>query len=335
MRRQTAGRKSGAAAILFVASGGGTVVAHAQSGTEVRVTVNQTPIAFQGQGPLQQNGRVLVPLRGVLERLGAYVQYDPQTKTVVALRGKTTITLPVGSRQALMGDRAVTLDTPAQISGGALLVPLRFVAEALGAQVAFDVPSRTVAIVTTGPAPAGAARAVTGIVLAVYPNVSPRRIVVRVPGDTPEAQKQGRTIPLRSNAAVSVRRPNSLVAITLDRIRAGDTVAVLLSAQGQASAVEVTVRAPEGRPTLPSRLPVGDAATLTFSGEFLEASKIGASRYVLKMTDNRLVEVENDVLVLYNNQKISVDDLRSGDRLSIALDPKTRRGTRVVVAVEP
>ena len=71
-----------------------------------------------------------------------------------------------------------------------------------------------------------------------------------------------------------------------------------------------------------------------FKGEFLEASRLGSGRWVLKMTDGRLIEVSDKTSFLYGNQKISVNDLRSGDQVTITVDPETRRGTEVVVAVE-
>jgi hypothetical protein len=310
------------------------------------------------------------------------VRYDEQTKTVTAIRGQTNITLPVGGRRALVGDRAVTLDAPAQISNGSVLVPLRFVAEALGAQVTFDVGTRTIAIALAGDAPTPAPRdasdaasvdvTVAGTVVAVYPDLAPRRIVVRVPdpdGGTAGATLE-RTIPLRPDAVVSVRRPNSLLAISLDRVRVGDRVEVRQTPEGVATALEVTARAPQQQQTANSTggaggsvAPGGDpvvaprppasrnsgggarahvspgtpappAAAATFKGEFLEANRISASRYVLKMTDGRLVEVPGDVLVFYGNEKVTINDLRSGDALTVSVDPKTKRGTRVVVAVE-
>lgn len=333
---------------------------------QVQVTVNQTPIMFKGQPPVERGGRVLVPLRGVLERLGAFVRYDALTKTVTALRGGTNITLPVGSRRALIGDRAVTLEVPATIVGGSVLVPLRFVAESLGARVTYEVATQNVAITLPERSGAGTntggdgvvvrapsespvpqvAMTTEGTVAAVYPDLSPKRLVVRLTGD--ESAKEI-TIPLRPDARVAVRRPNTLLAITLDRVHVGDTVAVQQTREGVATFVEVTARAghaapetaetiPPGDPTVPAAPPNGDTtatpAAAVFKGEFLEASKIKNGAYVLKMTDGRLIEVPDSVLVLYGGDRLGVDDLRSGDRLTIAVDPKTKRGTRIRVAVE-
>src|SRR3972149_6010109 len=45
-------------------------------------------------------GRVLVPLRGVFEQLGANVDYDARTQHIVAIRGAQIVELTIGSRQA-------------------------------------------------------------------------------------------------------------------------------------------------------------------------------------------------------------------------------------------
>ena len=343
-------------ACLLLAS---VLAAPRPAAAQVRVTVNQTPIVFEGQPPVERGGRVLVPLRGVLERLGAFVRYDSLTKTVTALRGGVNITLPVGSRRALIGDRAVTLEVPATIVGGSVLVPLRFVAEALGARVTYDVGTQSVAIALpeNGGTGGGIVRAPSespapevgvtteGIVTAVYPDLSPKRIVVRV------SRSDGLnevTIPLRPDARVAVRRPSTLLAITLDRVRVGDAVAVQQTPEGVATFVEVTARAgtiaavagepaetPATRPgTAVDNDSVPAAAANVFKGEFLESSRIKNEVYVLKMTDGRLIEVAESVLVLYGTDRINVGDLRSGDPLTIAVDPKTKRGTRIRIAVE-
>jgi hypothetical protein len=329
----------------------------ARGAAQVQVTVNQTPIVFEGQPPVERGGRVLVPLRGVLERLGAFVRYDDLTKTVTALRGGTNITLPVGSRRALIGDRAVTLEVPATIVGGSVLVPLRFVAESLGARVTYDVGTQSVAIaLPQSGTPAGGGSpspeigvTTEGVVTAVYPDLSPKRIVVRMSRSNGPDEV---TIPLRPDVRVAVRRPNTLLAITLDRVRVGDTVSVQQTREGVATFVEVTARAnastaageTEETPRRPAGVRGANApgasseetttAANVLSGEFLESSKIKNNAYVLKMTDGRIIEVPGSVLVLYGGDRIGVNDLRSGDRVTIAVDPKTKRGTRVRVAVE-
>lgn len=126
----------------------------------VTVTVNGTAIAFD-QPPIERAGRVFVPLRGVFERLGASVVFDGGA--INATRGAMTIALHVGEAQAVVNGASVALDSPAFVVGARTLVPLRFVAQTLGATVSYLASSRTVAITqpvavaTPPPAPIPAA----------------------------------------------------------------------------------------------------------------------------------------------------------------------------------
>jgi hypothetical protein len=126
----------------------------AASAMQISVTVNGEPVRFIGIGPQQVQGRVMVPLRGVLEKLGAYVDWVPATRTVVATRGDLDIQLPLGGRTARVNGRDVPLDVPAMSMAGSTMVPLRFVGETLGASVRWNAPAQTVAIVTSGAAQA-------------------------------------------------------------------------------------------------------------------------------------------------------------------------------------
>jgi len=114
----------------------------------IRVTINGSPVDFDGMGPIQINGRVLVPVRGVLESLGADVGWNEQTQTVVANNGHVAIELHLGDHSASVDGRAVDLDVPAQAIAGHTMVPLRFLSQALGAEVHWNEQARIVEIVT-------------------------------------------------------------------------------------------------------------------------------------------------------------------------------------------
>ena len=102
------------------------------------------------QPPVMQEGRVLVPLRGIFENLGADVLYTPATKTIKATGDGNTVELTLGERQAFINGQQVYLDVPAGTIGGRTMVPLRFVSEAMGADVKWQSASRTVAITHDG-----------------------------------------------------------------------------------------------------------------------------------------------------------------------------------------
>jgi len=135
------------AASLFLSGLALSTPAFAQN---IHVTVNGEVVPFNGQQPVEEAGSVLVPLRGVFEKLGATVGYDNNTRTVVAVKGATSISLPLGSATATVNGEARNLSRPAQAVNGTTLVPLRFVSEALGAQVRWNDASQTVIIDTNG-----------------------------------------------------------------------------------------------------------------------------------------------------------------------------------------
>lgn len=213
--------------------------APAQDG-RLAVTVNEQPVTFTGQGPVESGGRVLGPLRGGLEKMGAYVSFDSARREVHAVRSQSEITLPLGSRTASVNGRSVLLDTPARVLNGSTMVPLRFVAEALGARVSFEPATRTVAI-RTGQGTVGsqaalpprswngarmarpgrtaaAGRVLRGTVEAVMPRQE--RIVIR------EADGTRDNVPLIAGFRVRRRTANGFEAMNLGDLRRGDVVAL-------------------------------------------------------------------------------------------------------------
>lgn len=230
-----------AALLLLPMAGGKGAACWAAAARQVaadapRVVVNGTPVPFYGQPPVEQEGRVLVPLRGVLERLGATVRYDPLARTVVAIRGETTIALLIGGREARVGQRVVTLDTPAQVRAGTTLVPLRFVAEALGAQVRYDVGTRTVAIDMdmAGVSGAPVAAAAPAPTAPVKPAASPTTFT----GEFLEVERteadhyllkmtDGRTLAVKKDAPVLYNGQN----VGMDYLWSGDQLTVSLDPQ--------------------------------------------------------------------------------------------------------
>jgi len=114
----------------------------------ISVVVDGHPVQFDTTGPRYVNGRVLVPLRGVFEDMGAYVDWDPATRTVMASRSGTDVRLRIGDRAALVNGQRTMLDVPAQIIRGSTMVPLRFLGESLGADVQWFDARREVMIST-------------------------------------------------------------------------------------------------------------------------------------------------------------------------------------------
>ena len=115
---------------------------------DIRVTINGERVRFADIGPQEIDGRTMVPVRGVLEQLGADVGYNNATETVTARSETRNIRLRIGERWARVNGNRVRLDQPAQLINDHTFVPLRFLSEALGAKVAWHPNTQTVAITT-------------------------------------------------------------------------------------------------------------------------------------------------------------------------------------------
>ena len=126
-------------------TGGGTT-----GGTgAIRVTLDGVPIAFPI--PLYQvSGCTMAPLRQLAGAFGYTFSYDGSTGTAVCTKGDATISVREGSTAATVnGVSTDWLAVPAQLHGGIFCVPVRFFAEAAGADTAWDGDSLTFTLTTT------------------------------------------------------------------------------------------------------------------------------------------------------------------------------------------
>ena len=94
--------------------------------------------------PIIQNGRTLVPMRTIFEKLGATVEWDGTTQTAKATNYGVTVSVTIGSSnmtRSYVDSKEIeyyTLDTPATIINGRTLIPIRAVVEKMGYKVEWD-----------------------------------------------------------------------------------------------------------------------------------------------------------------------------------------------------
>ncbi|MGI6065285.1 MAG: stalk domain-containing protein [Bacillota bacterium] len=120
-------------------------IVNVQAGSEIRIQVDGEMLSSDVD-PIIEQGRTLVPLRVVMENLGAKVTYQHESKTVIVQRFTREVTLKINSRQAWINDETVTLDVPATIVANRTVIPLRFVGQSLGAIVNWEDRTKTVVI---------------------------------------------------------------------------------------------------------------------------------------------------------------------------------------------
>lgn len=85
--------------------------------------------------PYVKNGHTMIPLRCVIEGLGGTIDWDSNLNGARATLNGISITMPIGSDYATVNGTQVQMTTPAIVTGGRTMVPVRFVAETLGYDV--------------------------------------------------------------------------------------------------------------------------------------------------------------------------------------------------------
>lgn len=119
--------------------------AETQDPNAIKVSLDGKYLNFEVQ-PTIIDGTTLVPVRTIFEALGAKVEWLGSSKTVVGTKGDTKVRLIIDNQDALVNSKFITLEVPAKIIDGSTLVPARFIAESLGADVKWDGNTRTVSI---------------------------------------------------------------------------------------------------------------------------------------------------------------------------------------------
>ena len=106
-------------------------------GEAAQIQLNGQPLNTS-VAPVTTRGRVLVPMRDIFEALGAPVTWNALTQGITARRGATQVEMQMGRTLAVVNGQNVRLDQPPATVRGRTMVPLRFVSEALGANVRWN-----------------------------------------------------------------------------------------------------------------------------------------------------------------------------------------------------
>lgn len=104
----------------------------------VVVRINGEPVEFEDQQPIIKDDRTLIPFRGVLEKMGAKVEWDQKAQTVTSMKDNQKVVLKIQDKNANVNGKTVVLDVPAQIVKDRTMVPARFLAENFGYKVKYE-----------------------------------------------------------------------------------------------------------------------------------------------------------------------------------------------------
>ncbi len=273
----------------------------------IAIVVNGEELA-RDPAPRITGDRVLVPVVRIYSALGINVAREGAT--LVASAPSKRITITAGSRRATVDTRVVMLDTPAVEIDGATYVPLRFVADSLGAQVAYDPKAGRIEVVssvvgrTAGleqHTPGGSTQ-IVGTVSAVDLNSAPESITVtRGPSV--------RTIAITSDARIVVQdvATRTTTAASLSDVHVGDAVSVILRRDGGV-----------------------DQVVSRFASRAGTIAAVSASAFVFQT--GYVVTPDKATEITLNGQPATLADLKVGDNVTVRLNPDTGEKRQILVA---
>ena len=298
-------------AVLIAATAALLAASPSHAAPPIRVVVNGMPLQFTGTPPMQVAGSTLVPMRGIFEALGATVKFDKATQTVFGQKGETAIILPVGAHTASVNGQATPLAQPAQLINGTTLVPLRFIAESLGATAVWDPTTSTVLIqsvdqhVASLPAPPAGGN-VSGQVTGVYTNTTPTQLTLMVGGKNTVVPLSAATIVLRSATGQAATQ------VPLSQIKPGDQVTVERGDNGVATVVTATF---------------GEVR-----GTIVGMGKLADGNTAITLDSGKVIEVAPDAPVTFGGRSVALSDVKTYEKVVIRTNPANDMGYGVAVA---
>ncbi|MEL7649634.1 MAG: beta-propeller domain-containing protein [Sedimentibacter sp.] len=111
----------------------------------VTVYVGNEKVEFDVE-PFIENGRTMVPLRGVFEKFGAVVDWNKSIQEAVIKDEYNEIQMLLGKNKVMVNGEIMDIDVPTKLINSRAFVPLRFISENLGHDVSWDQATKTVRI---------------------------------------------------------------------------------------------------------------------------------------------------------------------------------------------
>jgi len=118
---------------------------------EPSVRVNGSIVTFPDAKPyVDENDRTMIPVRFVSEQLGAKVTWNDKAQSAIITKNGIQVSITIGNENLKVTTAGKTttvkMDTAAVLKGGRTYVPIRYVAEALGATVDYSDTYQTIGI---------------------------------------------------------------------------------------------------------------------------------------------------------------------------------------------
>ncbi|BDE06346.1 hypothetical protein WPS_16220 [Vulcanimicrobium alpinum] len=302
------------AALLAVCAAAWSVPASAAPPKKDEAPVRAIAIVVNGEelsrdpAPRIVGGRLLVPVVRIYSALG--IEVSRSGDDLIASAPAKRIALHRGSSRATIDNRVVMMDSPAVEIDDATYVSLRFVADSLGAQVAYDPKAQRVEVTSlvVGRTQAleqhssGGMTQVVGTVSAVDLNSAPESLTLtRGPSV--------RTIAITSDAKIAIQDVVTRTSTpgTLADVRVGDAASVLLRANGSV-----------------------DQVVMRYASRSGTIAAVSSSAFVLQ--SGYVVTPDKSTQITLNGTAATIGDLKVGDSVTVRLNPDTSEKRQILVS---
>ncbi|MDR6549558.1 N-acetylmuramoyl-L-alanine amidase family protein [Paenibacillus qinlingensis] len=121
-----------------------TTALGAESPKPIKLFMNEKLLDVQGAQPRIVNDNTIVPVRIIVEQIGAQVSWDEATSKVTIVKDKVNIQLVINNLTALINGKKETLEVGPKIENGSTMLPLRFIGEVFGIEFKWDGPTSSV-----------------------------------------------------------------------------------------------------------------------------------------------------------------------------------------------
>ena len=119
---------------------------------EITFAVGDSVLTINGekvtvQTPYVVDGVTLVPVRVITEAFGAQVDWDNDTQTATVTYSEVTIKLTIGNKIATINGMPNELLAAPELTNDTTMLPLRFITESFGADVAYEPETEKITVV--------------------------------------------------------------------------------------------------------------------------------------------------------------------------------------------
>lgn len=106
--------------------------------SDYKVFADGDEVIFTDQKPIEQDQRILTPIRFPMEAIGVNVEWNQDNQTATLTKGGITAVFTIGSTEYTVNGVVNTMDTAPIALNGRTLFPIRFAAEAFDAIATWD-----------------------------------------------------------------------------------------------------------------------------------------------------------------------------------------------------